>query len=306
MLEQQDILILCHKYPDGDTIGSAFALCRALLSLGKRANVMCGDILPTKFNYIYSDLEPQRFSEKFIVAVDVADPALLGVLEKDYGSRVDLCIDHHMSNKLYAKQTLLDDEAAAAGEVVYSMLAPLGAALTKEIAIALYTAICTDTGCFRYSNVRARTHRIAAKLIETGIDFHNVNRTMFDTKTRARLLIERELFDSLDYRMGGRLAMMTLTQDMIERTGATESDIDGLSAIPRSIEGVQVGVLMREVGKTFKLSVRTNDGIDASAICVQLGGGGHTEAAGCVIKGSLEQAKDIFYDIASKAIIENE
>lgn len=302
LLSQDNILILCHRYPDGDTVGSAFALCRALRSVGKRASVMCGDIFPAKFAYLYSDITPDAIREKFIVTVDVADTTLLGVLEKDYGAKVDLCIDHHASNRMYAKNTLLDDTASAAGEIIYALLAPLGAELTPEIAISLYTAIATDTGCFRYTNVTPRTHRIAADLLDVGIDAHEVNRVMFDTKSPARLQIEKEMLESIDYRLDGKVVMMTLTEDMIARAGACEGDIDGLSAIPRSIEGVKAGVMLREVSGGYKISLRTNRGLNASDICKQMGGGGHAAAAGCFSKGSLEEAKDRLMDIITEVL----
>lgn len=296
LLSQDNILILCHRYPDGDTVGSAFALCRALRSVGKRANVMCGDIFPAKFGFLFADLAPDTLREKFIVAVDVADTSLLGVLEKDYGSKVDLCIDHHSSNHLYAKNTLLDDTASATGEVIYDLLAPLGAELTPSIALSLYTAISTDTGCFRYTNVTSRTHRITADLLDVGIDSHEVNRTMFDTKSPARLQLEKEMLESMSYRMNGKVLMMTLSEDMMLRSGACEGDIDGLSAIPRSIEGVGIGIILREVSGGYKISVRTNRGFNACEICKLFGGGGHAAAAGCFIKGTLEEAKDRLLD----------
>lgn len=298
MLEQDDVLLLCHKYPDGDTLGSAFALCRALRSLGKRVDVMCSDIIPSKFAYLYNGIEPFGLRPKFIVAIDVADTNLLGVLEKDYGDKIDLCIDHHASNRGYAKFTYADATASATGEVIFRMLPALGAELSQEIALSLYTAICTDTGCFRYSNVTPRTHKITAHLMETGIDFYEVNRVMFETRSLARIKLEHDMIDSMDSRMGGRLVMMVLSQKLIDAAGACEGDIDGLSSIPRAIEGVDVGILLREVDKGYKISVRTIPGIDAGAICKQLGGGGHSAAAGCFVKGCLDEAKDAIYDAA--------
>ena len=149
LLEQDDILLLCHKFPDGDTLGSAFALCRALRSLGKRVDVMCSDIIPPKFTYLYNGLEPFGIRPKFIVAVDVADTKLLGLLEKDYGEKVDLCIDHHASNRSYAKNTFVDSKASAVGEIIFRMLPTLGAELTQEIALALFSArVFTRLGSF--------------------------------------------------------------------------------------------------------------------------------------------------------------
>ncbi|MBQ9993143.1 MAG: bifunctional oligoribonuclease/PAP phosphatase NrnA [Clostridia bacterium] len=304
LLGQDNILILCHRFPDGDTIGSAFALCRALRSIGKKVNVMCGDILPSKFSYIFRGIEPMDFRVKYIVAVDVADPSRLGILEKDYGSRVDLSIDHHGSNTDFAKESFVDSSAAAAGEIIFRILPLLGAELTQDIAMALYTAISTDTGCFRYSNVTANTHRIASKLIETGIDSYEVNRVMFETKTRARMQLERAMLDSLLYRFDDKLAIVTITEQMIRDAGASDSDIDGLSAVPRCIEGVKVGVMLRETGNGYKISVRTVTGVNACDICALLGGG-HAAAAGCFVKGSLEEARDKIIDAVAQYLVDN-
>ncbi len=299
LLENDNILILCHRYPDGDTIGSAFGLCRALRSVGKKCNVICGDIMAPKYRYIFEDIEPDDMREGFIVAVDVATPDLLGLLEKDYGKRVDLCIDHHSSNSGYAKETYVDKNAAAAGEIIFRLLPLLGAELTREIAVSLYTAISTDTGCFRYSNVTANTHRAAAKLIETGIDAYRVNQIMFETKSRARMELEKFVMESLTMRLDGRVAIITLTQKMMQDANAGESDIEGISAIPRKIEGVEAGFMLREVKDGIKISARTVPGIDASAICARLGGGGHPAAAGGFVKGSIEEAFDAVIEAAT-------
>lgn len=303
LLEKDNILILCHRYPDGDTIGSAFALCLALREAGKKVNVMCGDIIPAKYSYIYGTLTPQDMREKFIVAVDVASAEMLGLLEKDYGARVDLCIDHHGSNTGYAKEYFVDSKAAAAGEIIFRLIPMLGVEVTQPMATALYTAICTDTGCFRHSNVTPNTLRTAAKLMETGIDAYSVNRRMFETKTRERLAIERSAIEAMSYRKGGRIAVMPVTAKMLEDAGVSEGDIEGLSSMPRQIEGVQIGIMLREVKDGIKISVRSVPGIDASAICARLGGGGHPAAAGCFAKGaSMEEAVDRIVEIAETAL----
>ena len=303
LLEKDNILILCHRYPDGDTIGSAFALCMALRDAGKKVNVMCGDIIPAKYSYIYENIAPQDMRERFIVAVDVASAEMLGLLERDYGAKVDLCIDHHGSNTGYAKEYFVDSNAAAAGEVIFRLVPMLGVEITQPIAAALYTAICTDTGCFRHSNVTPNTLRIAAKLMETGIDAYGVNRRMFETKTRERLAIERSAIEAMSYRKDGRIAVMPVTVKMLEDAGVSEGDIEGLSSMPRQIEGVQIGIMLREVKDGIKISVRSVPGVDASALCARLGGGGHPAAAGCFVKGvSMEEAVDRIVEIAEAAL----
>jgi len=303
LLGQDDIVILCHRYPDGDTIGSAFGLCMALRDLGKRADVLCGDIIPQKYGYIFSHLSPLESKEKYIVSVDVADAHLLGLLQEEYAERINLCLDHHGSNKLKAEHSYVDDTAAAAGEIIFELVDLLGAKLTKEIATALYTALSTDTGCFRYSNVTARTHRIAAALIEAGVDAYAINQAMFETKTKARFAIEQEMLSNIDFRFDGRLAMTVLTTEMLERTAVNEGDIDGLSAMARTIEGVEMGIMIRQVADGYKLSVRTARGVNACDFCRILGGGGHPAAAGCTIHAdSVEEAKQIIIDTAKQIL----
>ena len=303
LLEQDEIVILCHRYPDGDTIGSAFGLCMALRDLGKRANVLCGDIIPHKYSYIFAHLTPMDIRERYIVSVDVADPALLGLLQSEYADRIDLCIDHHSSNRIRAKHSYVDANAAATGEIIYKLVGMLGTSVTREIATALYTALSTDTGCFRYSNVTAQTHRIAAKLLEAGVDGHYINQTMFETKSMARFRLEMEMLSAIDFRCEGRLAMTVLTKEMMERIAVNEGDIDGLSAMARNLEGVDMGIMIREVADGYKLSVRTSKAVNACDFCRIFGGGGHPAAAGCTIRtDSVEEVKQLIVENAEKIL----
>lgn len=288
----EDVLILCHKSPDGDTVGSAYGLCYALQSLGKRAAVACSDPLPGKFSYFYPAGPTPAFAPQFVVAVDVADPLLLGEKLSGYADRVDLCIDHHVSNTGYATHLLLDSKAAATAEIIYRIITSMGVTLGREMATALYTGIATDTGCFRYSNTTAQTHQVAARLIETGIDHAQINSCLFETKSLARMELERLTMASLEYHFDRRCAVITLTQEMLHTSGALEEDIDGISALPRQIEGVEAAVTIRErVSGEYKLSLRTARGVNATAICRSLGGGGHPAAAGCTLQGTLPEVK---------------
>ncbi len=292
LAEKDKYLILCHRYPDGDTIGSAFALCRALRLMGKRANVMCADIIPSKYSYIYEGLQSESFRTENIIAVDVADPKLLGPsVEKEYGSRVLLCVDHHGSNTGYAKNLLLDSSAAAAGEVIWRLIKQLGVTPDVKMGEAVYTAISTDTGCFRYSSTTAHTLRLAAELLEMGVNTSPINKLMFETKTKARIEIERSIYKNLEYWYGGKAAVVSITSEMIEKAGAGEGDIENIASMPIQIEGVQVGITFRQCDGGFKVSVRSMPGISACDICKAFGGGGHIVAAGCTIPGDLDMAK---------------
>lgn len=287
------VLILSHQFPDGDTLGCASALCRGLRQLGKRAAVRCSDPIGPKYRFLFQDLPDDEFEPDLVVTVDIADEALLGEpLLSRYGGKIDLCIDHHPSNTGFAKQSLIRPKSAATAEVIYRLLKQLGVTVGPEIAAPLYTAVTTDTGCFRYVNVTPETYRIAADLVETGIDAPDINRRMFDTKSRARLEIERRVLNSITYGCGEKAAMIAVTRKMIAETGACEDDLDGLSNIPRDIEGVLVGVMLREKDDgAWKVSLRARAPANASEICGRFGGGGHSGAAGCTLQMPLEQAE---------------
>ncbi len=287
-----NILLLAHQYPDGDTLGSNFALCRALQSLGKTVRVYCGDTIPDKYDYLYEGIDQPAFTPAFICAVDVADKKLLGATaEAQYGDNVDLCIDHHGTNTGYAKEICVDSSCGAAAMVVYRIIGLLGVPLTHAIATCIYTGIATDTGCFKYANAGALAHRIAADCIDLDIPFEMINRINFDTKSRARIELERMALDQMRFYHDGRVAVMAITNAMVEKSHAGENDLEGLPPIPRQIEGVWVGITLRQKPDgNYKISVRTGTHADAAAICATLGGGGHNRAAGCATDGTLEEA----------------
>lgn len=290
----EDILLLAHQYPDGDTLGSNYALCLALRQMGKRVKVLCGDLIPEKYDYMLADVEMPDFTPQYICAVDVADPRLLGPeVEAQYGNRVDLCIDHHSTNVGYARRSCVDGHAAAAAMVVWRIIHLLGITPTPAIATCIYTGIATDTGCFKYASTDAEAHRIAAQCMDLGIPAEMINRVNFDMKSRARIELEQMALEGMEFLHNGRVAIMTITNEMMQKSGATENDMEGLPPIPRQIEGVWVGVTLRQKADgNYKVSVRTGTHADAAAICVLLGGGGHNRAAGCTIEGDRQQALD--------------
>ena len=301
-----DVLILLHHFPDGDTIGCGFALCRALQSIGKRARVECCDEISSKCGYITSTIENQQFEPKHIVAVDVADTKLLGSLCDVYGERVELCIDHHASNLDYAKETYVDANSAAACEIIYEIILKLGVEIDEKIAAALYTGIATDTGCFKFTNTTARTHIIAAELINKGINYGEINRIMFDTKSKSRVMVEQMALNSMEFSHFDRIATVVISQDMLKKSNAEDFELEGITSLPRQIEGVIVGITLRERkdGK-YKISVRSHEPVSASKLCSYFGGGGHERAAGCEIDDTLENAKKMLVERATSMLIDN-
>ena len=288
-----DFVILTHSSPDGDTLGSGYGLLAALRGIGKRAKLICPDEIPKKFDFISANREGD-FEPQTVVTVDVADEKLLGDLEQVYGLKVDLCIDHHGSNTRYANLLYFEPESAAACECVYKVILNLGVEITPYIASCLYLGMSTDTGCFKFSNTTPRTLRFAAELMEKGADYAEINRVMFETKSRERIAMERLVLENMEFYFEGRCAVLTVTEEMINSTGCDRADLDGITAISRQVEGVVIGATIKEQPDgSFKVSLRTHEPYDASLICKAFGGGGHLRAAGCRFQASAEQVKQL-------------
>ncbi|MEG0894324.1 MAG: bifunctional oligoribonuclease/PAP phosphatase NrnA [Oscillospiraceae bacterium] len=303
LLKSKDnILIFCHISPDGDTIGSAYSLLYALTDMGKTARVICADEIPQKYSYITTKCTDSEFKPQFFVAVDVATCALLG--EEYENQHIDLCIDHHPSNELFASKTYLNDKAAANCENMYNIILAMGCKITPVIADCLYTGISTDTGCFKFSNTSYNTHIIAGELFKFGCNYSYINTLLFDTKSKSRMMLESMAFNNIEYYFNQRVALLVLTDEMKEKANATDGDLDGISSIPRSIEGTEIGITMSKRNKVgYKLSVRTTEDYDASLLCSYLNGGGHKRAAGCVIEEEdIAIAKQTILDIVAKII----
>ena len=302
--ERDNYVVLTHTNPDGDTLGSAYGLKLGLKKLGKRVQVVCCDEIPHKYAYFIADRECD-FVPVTVVAVDVADLKLLGDLYERFEGRIDLNIDHHVSNTHYANRLYLDADAAACAECVYEILDELGIEFDRDIANALYTGLSTDTGCFKYGNVTDRTHRIAAKLYRIGVDASEINRIMFDTKSKSRVQMEMMVLNSAEFHFEDRCMVMAITLDVQRKTGCSRSDMEGVPPMSRSVEGVLAGVTLKENREgEFKISLRTYAPLDASAICGKLGGGGHKAAAGCTVIGSLEEAKSAILAAVKEALEE--
>lgn len=290
-----NFLLLCHSSPDGDTVGCATALARALKNAGKKVNIRCGDRMPKDFDMLFEGLELDDIEPEHIAALDVADPRLLGdTVKAEYGDRIEMCIDHHSTNILYADMTYLEPDSASAAEIVYNLIVLMGYEITPAIATCLYTGVSTDTGCFRFVNTTVRTFRIAADLAELGADTFGVSQVFFETKTKSYAALERLALNDMKFYFEDRCALICITRDMYQRTGSDDSETTKLAPLTRQVEGVKVGVMLRELKDgSFKASLRTNADIDASEICGRLGGGGHAGAAACTINATKQQAINI-------------
>lgn len=281
--------LLTHSSPDGDTLGSAFGLKGLLTAMNKQVAVLCGDALPKKFSYL-GRLDEAALEDSAIVALDIADVKLTSGLVRELAEKADLCLDHHPSNTRFAKALCLDGTAAATSELIADLARKLCISPDEKTATALYTGLATDTGCFLYTNTTAKTLRTAADLVTAGADKDYVNRTMFETKTKSRLFMERRALEEMRFFHDGKIAVTVLDYDTIHAPEGDESELDGVAAIPRTVEGVLVGVTLKEKEKgIFKISVRTFEPMDAARICSAFEGGGHARAAGCTVTGEKEQ-----------------
>ncbi len=307
MLKEADnILILTHANPDGDTLGSGFALLRALLKLGKKARLINNDEINGKFSYLSEGVEIAEFTEEFIVSVDTAEVKLLGdSVGAKYGERVGLSIDHHGISRLFAESTFCESESASCCELVYLVIKEMGIEIDPQIASCVYTGMSTDTGCFRYSNVTPRTHRIAAELIEAGADHSRINVRMFETKSMNNIMLERMCLDSLRSFADGKIALIAVTKAMLDECNTDKSALDAIKPITRQIEGVEIGITVKEEdGDKVGVSIRSSENYDAAKICAHFGGGGHERAAGCQFSGkTVEEVSGIVVDYIINEVI---
>lgn len=290
--EHDGYLILTHRRPDGDTIGCAVALCRALRKLGKTAFVLPNEDATALFDPYWGDtLAPADFQPDTVVSTDIASESLFPQGAEGYRGKVDLCLDHHPSNTNFARYNCVEPDKAACGELLYRIVTewfPVDAAT----ALPLYLAVSTDTGCFVYSNTTPHTHRVAAELMATGIDYAGVNKRHFRTKSYTRLQLESRMVETMDLHDGGKTAIAAISLRDMADFSATEEDVEDIAAVVGQLAGVHTAVTIRELRPgECKLSVRTAADLDASKVCGLLGGGGHAAAAGCTIYGSVADAK---------------
>ena len=297
-----DYLLLTHARPDGDTVGSAYALCSALRSAGKRAWLFPDPAGSAQFRRFYTRFAPSSLPEEVtVVAVDVADPGLLPPEAAAYGEKVALVIDHHTKNRFASGIHAVDPSAAATAEIVRDVIALLSVPLTAESADGIYLGVMTDTGCFKFSNVTSRTHRTAADAIDAGADARGLAREFFIKSSPARMALEAFLVSGFLRRAGGRLILAPLPAAKEAEFCASEDDTAGLASLTVEPEGCEIGILLREVPEGIKVSVRTDLSVDASRIASAFGGGGHVRAAGCTLRGAtLDEAVNLMETEALK------
>ena len=292
-----DTLIIFHRNPDADAVGSAFSLCRVLEQLGSPTRCICQEEVPQNLQFlmhgmqesvlassVLADFEPAR-----VICVDTASLSQMGTLADAFGERVDLVIDHHEGNAPYGAQNYIRANAAAAGEIIFDVVKHLASeariTIDEEMCVCLYAAISADTGCFRYSNVTPKTHIRAAELVSSGIDCAEINRLLFENKSLERLRAQSAAISNMELLAGGKVAVVTFPYALKAALGLGDEDLGALVDIPRSLSGVEVALCIRQPlpeGK-FRVSARSNGEYDVAALCRKFEGGGHAKAAGCTL-----------------------
>ena len=289
LLSHDHFCILTHGRPDGDTLGSASALCLGLRQLGKTAHVLENPgTTPFLSQCILGLTKKEPEAGDTLVSVDVASPGMLPEIHRIYTDRIDYRIDHHSSATSFTPKELVEPEMAACGEIIYELLMEMGVSLTKDMAWRLYIAISTDTGCFRYANTTAHTYQVAAACAATGADLYPITQELFDTNSLGKLKLQTYILENATFLCQGRAAVCAIPKELEE--SVTREDMEGVPGFLRSIEGVKVSATIRLSNEGCKMSVRAVPGFDATVVCRKFGGGGHKGAAGATLNMTLEEA----------------
>lgn len=292
------VLIISHNRPDGDTIGSATALRLALMKLGAKVDIACFNDLPDKLKYVSGATNYQKEigdinAYSHVVSVDCANENMFGELYQIYKKHKNtLNIDHHVSNSKYGKFNCVE-EASATCELIYKLLLELGVEIDGEIATCLLTGIVTDTGAFYHSNVTEETLLIASKLKRAGADLHEIIRLNFKNQSKERSDLYTLVLSKMRYRLDGKVAILIINKEDIEKVGAIDNMTEGFIDYPLSVDGVEVAISLLETGRNrYKISLRSKGLVNVNEIASIYGGGGHVLASGAVMHGYLEDVID--------------
>lgn len=288
------IIVLTHIAPDGDALGSAFALGLAFEAYGRKTYVYLEEPVPRMLDFLPGQhLITNNLEEvcDLAVCVDTSDNSRLGKGSRIYGDALKkIVIDHHTTNNMEADGLWIDKEASAAGEMVYKLIKAMNVQLNRNIAVNLYTAIATDTGGFRYSNTRPESHIITAELLTYDIPFADIAKKVFDTISYSKMSLMKKAMQNLTLYFGGKVAVSWLMNDDIISVNAQPDDFEGLVNIGRNLEGVEVSLFLREEKPNhYKGSLRANDYVDVAKISGVFSGGGHKRASGFSVDGSLDE-----------------
>lgn len=307
-------VLTTHVNPDGDGLGSELALYHHLKDIGKEVHILNPSPLPDLYQFLdpegtwikeYTEHHARTVEEaEVLFLLDLANSARLGALGKTVAGKgpLRICIDHHPIQGSSCDLAWIDDRAAATGEMVFSLLKQDGCEISRAIAEALYVALLTDTGSFRYANVTAQTHRVVAELLEAGIVHHEIYRRVYESNSWNQALLFAKTIGDMQRACNDRVAWMKITQERFEQTGASERDTEGLAEFPRSIGEVQIAILFIEQAQDrIRVRFRSRNDIAVDGLARELGGGGHRNASATLLKETaLDQAIDKVLGLAGK------
>lgn len=299
-------MVASHQRPDGDAIGSAFAMALALRALGKEATVVTDAIPPVflqPFPAVSSLVIAPEVTESYDAALimECSDLSRTGVRGLDRSPVMN--IDHHPGNTAYGAVNWIDESAAACGEMAFTLLEAVGAPITADVATHIYLAILTDTGSFHFSHLSPRTYEIARRCVEAGANPQWIARTHYDSNSLSRVRIFGAVMNGMVIVDEGRVALLSITRQTMQELGGTNDDLEGLINFPLTVKDIEAVAFFKEVGEhDWRISLRSKGPVDIGAIARANNGGGHTNAAGCSAKGSLDAVQKAFGIAMSEAV----
>jgi phosphoesterase RecJ-like protein len=300
--EKERFLIACHENPEGDAIGSELALALALRKMGKTATVLNADPVPANLLFL-PGADTVVFAEDgsrydVAVVVDCGSPERTGRVAQELRKCPLLVnIDHHRTNGDLGELSLVDPDAAATGLLIHRVLSAMKYEIGLDVATNIYVAVLTDTGSFHYGSSSPEAFEVAGEMVRRGVDPWAVAEQVYETQSAHRLRLLGRVLDSLDVSSDGRVACITTMCEDLREFASGKDALEGFINYPRSIVGVEVAVSFREEeGGFFRVSFRSKGRVDVSAVAARFGGGGHRNAAGCTVPGTLEGVKKRVYE----------
>lgn len=302
IMKAKSVAVLPHVNEDSDALGSCFAFAKVMRKIGKRATVYVSGRIEARLAFVGNDYVVYRdgieHDHDLCACIDCGDIDRITERKSLFDEiNNSVNIDHHYTNTNFADANYVDGEAAAAAEILFELFKEMNVDLDTDIAKDLYTAICSDTGCFKYSNVTPKTMRIAANLIEYDFDHADIARLLFDSESLEAAKLKAEITNGIKTYADGKIAVVVTDENVGEKYGIEKEDIPNLVDIPRRIEGTEIAVCIKYTDDGFRLNFRSNGGADVSKVAMKFGGGGHVKAAGATVR--FETAQE-----AEKAVVE--
>jgi phosphoesterase RecJ-like protein len=298
--DNDHFLVVNHVQPDGDATGSLLAVAHVLKALGKQFTLVNEGSTPAKFRFLplcneIVNLSDQPLAQTFhcVITVDCGDFGRVGRVVDYIDKDADMLnIDHHPTNDGFGTTNLIRTDACATAEILYDLVQQMGLPISRDLGSCLYTGLLTDTGGFRYANTNSQVLRKASDLLEAGVSPSEIAERCLETIPSSYISLLKEVLPTLTMEFNGSVSSLSVSTDALLKSKASPEDTEGLISYARNIEGVEVGILYKQVDQeTVKVSFRSKSKVDVSVIAKDFGGGGHVRAAGCTMKGSLEQVK---------------